>query len=176
MAPLSFVYSDGTAECDSLNRRIVRSHVSKHFHPKKNGQQFQQLGHIGRSEPRLIAPNHPPLYPIGESTHIFVDNRDDDAEEQTLPIRAQNNKASSRHPSPASHIDSFSFEDDLSDGPADNLKPQKDESSSQIESNAVMGLVRSGASKEKNIRIAWLKEGRITKHVAFCELALITLQ
>jgi hypothetical protein len=158
MAPLSFVYSDGTAECHNLNRKIVRSHVAKHFRPKKKGQQSQQLENVGRSEPRLIAPNHPRLYPVGKSSYTLVGDRDD-SDGQSLQIRAPNEKPSSQHSLPASSTDATKSEDEVNDVSEGDFEPQGGENANQIAPTAVMGLLGSGASKGKNLRIGWMKEG-----------------
>lgn len=35
MSSLSFVNSDGSHQSDSLNKKLVRDHVTKYFHPRK---------------------------------------------------------------------------------------------------------------------------------------------
>ena len=57
MSPLSFVHSDGTSKTENQNKKLVRSHVSKYFHPKKPGLKRPQRQAVGGRQPRLLAPN-----------------------------------------------------------------------------------------------------------------------
>lgn len=59
MSPLSFVHSDGSTTTNTLNKKLVRSHVSKYFHPKKQEQKKRKQQPIHHCQPRLIAPYRP---------------------------------------------------------------------------------------------------------------------
>lgn len=155
MAPLSFVYSDGSAQCDNLNRKIVRSHVSKHFHPKKKGTQAQKLEPFGSQQPRLIAPNHHRLSP-GNGSSNLIDHESKSEELNSLISDTLDAKVCEQN-HPSALKDTINLDYEVSETSDDDFQLESTRRDGQIEPTTARGRLRSGT--ERNIRIGWLKEG-----------------
>lgn len=113
MSPLSFIHADGSSRSDSLNKKLVRAHVSKYFHPKKQGKQAQ-LNQVGGQQPRLLAPigqlTIQPRLQNAEDITISSLNEDRNELEEAFPDTITAVTQSSKFISPESLADNISLD------------------------------------------------------------------
>lgn len=162
MSVFSFINLTGSSETEKRNKKLVRSHVAKYFHPNRramDGTRYQRSPHIGNCRPRRIAPR----VPRRSGSILFSPDQcpimPQEFDWQTQPSQIAtildghltvtlNAKGSSK----ASSITGPNNEEfGLDEGLAEN----------QIDSAAVVDLLKLGASRGKNLRIGWLRGGRI---------------
>jgi hypothetical protein len=157
MSPLSLVHVDGSNRSDATNKKLVRAHVSKYFHPKKQGKQAQRLEPPTSQHPRLLAPhNIQPKPATNDTIACSLDDRNRLEDQYFLAPH-------SREVSPASFADTVSSSGFIgaADFDQNSWLEEDGKSDEAIEPAAVVDLLKSGVSREKNLRIGWLQEGRV---------------
>jgi hypothetical protein len=162
MSALFFVNSDGSNQTDSLNKKLVRDHVTKYFHPRKQGK----WDHIEKQQPRRIAPKiqlefQPELGVGTSSVTSFIDD-EEELEDPAFP----NTNTAPGQTSDQSVPPSFSnpvIPDEICsvNGSANQgFEPEIDQIH-HIKPAAILGLPKSGTQREKNTKAGLLKEGKV---------------
>jgi hypothetical protein len=162
MSPLSFVNSDGSHQTDNLNKKLVRDHVTKYFHPRK-----QRKGdHIEKQQPRRIAPKmqleFQPVLGVGASSvPSFIDDKEelvDPAFSDTITASAQTSEQS--EPPHFTHQGSSDGVCSPNKSRDEDFGPENDQIR-QIESSGIPDRPKSGTLREKNAKTGLLKEGKV---------------
>jgi hypothetical protein len=159
MSPLSFVNSDGSHQSGSLNQKLIRDHVTKYFHPRKQGKG----DHIEKQQPRMILPemqlNSQPKLGIGDSSVPSFTDDEEELEDPAFPDTITTSAKTSDQGVPPPFTDQVSPDEVFSaNGSADQAFEPEIEQIRQIEPAAIPDLPKSGASREKKTKSGKLKE------------------
>jgi hypothetical protein len=161
MSPLSFANSDGRSQSDNLNKKLIRDHVTKYFHSRKQGKGVQ----IKSPQPRLISPkiqlDSQPELGIGESSvSSFTD--EEELEDPAFPDTITTSAQTSDQSTPPLFTDQVSPDEVWSvNRSADQAFEPEIEQIRQIKPAATPGLPKSGTSIEKNTKNRLVKEGKV---------------
>lgn len=161
MSSLSFVYLDGSPHIKSRNKKIVRAHIAKHYHPhrlalkaNKNKQLKRIAPHkVHTSESTCVCAEHGPIAAprVEGQSHASQDVNISNAVHATesMPTAGQNTMG-------LNYV--------LSEmGPNDQIFQLEDgQIETRIDSAAVIGFSESGEPKNNGPRMGSLREGMIS--------------
>jgi hypothetical protein len=167
MSTLPFIYLDGSSQLEGQNKKIVRAHVAKYFHPHRQvrrGMQGEGPNSIRNQQPqRRIAPHTRCAtgsgIPFADQHHI--------REKETIergPVPQTVTTLTTLQPTkpPSAVVPDViksGIEYEITGADDQLLQLEERETEIQIEPAAVVGLLKSGASREKNLRIGWIRTG-----------------
>jgi hypothetical protein len=169
MSTTPFVFLQGSPELASDNRKLVRAHVAKYFHPSRRNQPLEDFD-MQQELPTTLQ-SKPQLATNGSGLTTIATETSDKLEIKICPMMISVETDPLVEDGPVLYVGNGNSEAMCRNitGNHSNLQFKDNRDTNVVEPGAVISLLRSGASRGKNMKIEWLYDsGRIAQDVFIC--------